>query len=54
MLNDLKFADDIDVLEEERDKLHGNLKRINEIGEAAGLQINTDTDKDNYVRTMRH
>ena len=35
-INNLKFADDIDLLEEDRDKL----KRINEAGKAAGLTIN--------------
>jgi Reverse transcriptase (RNA-dependent DNA polymerase) len=42
MANNLKFADDIDLLEEDRDKLQGNLERINEAGEATGLQINTE------------
>jgi len=41
-INNLKFADDIDLLEEDRDELQGNLERINEAGEAAGLQINTE------------
>jgi Reverse transcriptase (RNA-dependent DNA polymerase) len=42
MVNNFDFADDIDLLEEDRDKLQGNLERINEAGEAAGLQINTE------------
>ena len=42
LVNNLKFADDVDLLEEDRDKLQGNLERINEAGEAAGLQINTE------------
>ena len=41
-INNLKFADDIDLLEEDRDELQGNLERINEAGEAAGLQINIE------------
>ena len=35
-INNLKFADDIDLLEEDRDELQGNLERINKAGEAAG------------------
>ncbi|XP_016299301.1 uncharacterized protein LOC107656114 [Sinocyclocheilus anshuiensis] len=34
--------DDIDLLEEDRVELQGNLDRINEAGEAAGLQINIE------------
>jgi hypothetical protein len=49
MVNNLKFADDIDLLEEDRDKLQGNLERINEVREAAGLQINTKIGNDNMV-----
>ena len=41
-INNLKFADDIDLLEEDRDELQANLERINEAGEAAGLQINIE------------
>ncbi len=41
-INNLKFADDIDLLEEDRVELKGNLDRINEAGEAAGLQINIE------------
>ena len=41
-INNLKFADDIDLLEEDRDELQGNLERINEAGEAARLQINIE------------
>ena len=37
MINYLKFADDIDLLEEDREELQENLKQINEAGEAAGL-----------------
>ena len=39
-INNLKFADDIGSLEEARDELQENLKRINEAGEDAGLKIN--------------
>jgi hypothetical protein len=41
-INNLKFADDIDLLEEDRDELQGNLEKINEAGEAAGPQINIE------------
>jgi hypothetical protein len=41
-INNLKFADDIDLLEENRDELQGNLEKINEAGKAAGLEINID------------
>ncbi len=41
-INNLKFADDIVLLEEDRVELQGNLDRINEAGEAAGLQINIE------------
>jgi hypothetical protein len=41
MINNLKFAaDDIDLLEEDRDELQENLKQLNEAGKAAGLKIN--------------
>ena len=39
-INNLTFADDIDLLEEDRDELQENLSRINEAGEAAGLKVN--------------
>jgi len=39
-INNLKFADEIDLLEEDRDALQENLKRLNEAGEASGLKIN--------------
>ncbi len=41
-INNLKFADDIVLLEEDRVELQGNLDRINEAGEAAALQINIE------------
>ncbi len=41
-INNLKFADDIVLLKEDRVELQGNLDRINEAGEAAGLQINIE------------
>jgi hypothetical protein len=37
-----QIADDIDLLEEDRDRLQGNLEKVNEAGEAAGLQINIE------------
>jgi len=39
-ISNLKFAVDIDLLEEDGDKLQENLKRLNEAGEASGLKIN--------------
>ena len=42
MINNLKFADDIDLVEEDTDVLQENLRRVNEAGEAAGLKINTE------------
>jgi len=39
-INNLKFANDIDLLEEDRDELQENLKQLNEAGEASGLKIN--------------
>jgi len=39
-INNLQFADKIDLLEEHRDELQENLKRPNEAGEASGLKIN--------------
>ena len=36
-INNLKFADDIDLLEEDWQE---NLKQISEAGEAAGLKVN--------------
>ncbi len=44
-INNLKFADYIDLLEKDRVELQGNLDRINEAGEAAGLQINAETQR---------
>jgi hypothetical protein len=40
--NSLKFADDIDVLEEDRDELQENLGKVDEAGEASGLQIHLE------------
>jgi len=39
-INNLKFADDIDLLEEDRYELQENLERLNEAEEASGLKIN--------------
>ena len=41
-INNLKFADDIDLLEEDGDDLQRNLDQISEAAEAAGLQINIE------------
>lgn len=42
LINNHKFADDIDLLEEDRDVLQENVERWNEAWEAAGLQINIE------------
>jgi hypothetical protein len=42
LFNNLKFADSIDLLKEDRKILQGNLERIYEAGEVAGLHINTE------------
>jgi Reverse transcriptase (RNA-dependent DNA polymerase) len=39
-INYLKFADDIDLLAEDRNELQENLERIYKAGETAGLKIN--------------
>jgi len=39
-INNLQFAEDIDLLEKDRDVLQENLKWLNEVGEASRLKIN--------------
>jgi len=39
-INNLKFADDIGLLEEDKDELQENLKQISIKQEASGLEIN--------------
>jgi len=39
-LNNLRFADDIDVMEERRDMLQANINTLHTAEEAAGLRIN--------------
>jgi len=39
-INNLKFADDIDLLEKDGDERQENLKRLKEAAEASGLRIN--------------
>ncbi len=39
-INNLRFADDIDLIEEERDELQESVKILNEEGRRAGLRIN--------------
>src|SRR6218665_2060351 len=39
-INNLKFADDIDMIEENRNKLQENMNEVRKVGEAAGLKIN--------------
>jgi len=38
-INILNFAADIDLLEEDRDELQENQKRLNDAGEASGLKM---------------
>jgi len=45
LFNNLKFADDIDLLEECRDKLQDNLTKVDEASKAAGLKINISKTK---------
>ena len=45
LLNNLKFADDIDLLEECRDKLQDNLRIVDEESKAAGMKININETK---------
>src|SRR6218665_3879132 len=39
-INNLEFADDIDMIEENRNKLQENMNEIRKAGEAAGLKTN--------------
>jgi len=45
LLNNLKFADDIDLLEECRDKVQDNLRITDEARKAEGLKININKTK---------
>ena len=44
-INNLKFADDIDILEEDRSKLQENMNEVRTAGKAAGLNINVGKTK---------
>jgi len=44
-LNNLKFADDIDTIQENRNKLQENMNEVRKAGEAAGLKINVEKTK---------
>jgi len=44
-INNLKFADDIDLLEESQSQLQDNVTRLHEAGKTAGLHINKDKTK---------
>ena len=44
-LNNLRFADDIDLIEERREALQANISTLHMAGEAAGLRINIDKTK---------
>ena len=46
-INNLRFADDIDLIEESRGRLQESLARLAEAGDKAGLQINI-----NKMKTM--
>jgi len=45
LFNNLKCADDIDLLEECKDKLQDNLRIVDEASKAAGLKINVSKTK---------
>jgi len=45
LFNNLQFTDDIDLLEECRDKLQDNLRIVDEAGKAVGLKININKTK---------
>ena len=44
-MNNLRFADDIDMMEERRDVLQANINILHTAGEAAGLRINIGKTK---------
>jgi len=44
-LNNLRFADDIHLIEERRDMLHANINTFNAAGEATGLRISISKTK---------
>jgi len=44
-LNNLRFADDIDLIEERRDMLQANIDTLNVAGEVAGLRIKLNISK---------
>ena len=45
LINNLRFADDIDLLEVNRDNLQENLEQLRKVGEESGLVINKDKTK---------
>ena len=45
VINNLRFADDIDMIEEDRDILEANVKTIDSEGRKAGLEINVEKTK---------
>ncbi|CAF5150750.1 unnamed protein product, partial [Rotaria magnacalcarata] len=45
LVNNLRFADDIDVLEEDCDSLHQQIEQLKITAEEAGLLINTKKTK---------
>ena len=44
-INNLKFADDTDMIEENRNKLQENMNEVRKAEEAAGLKINVGKTK---------
>jgi len=52
-LNNLRFADDIDLVEERRDMLQANINTLYAAGEEAGLRINISKTKCLEVRRLR-
>ena len=43
--NNLKFADDIDMIEEDRNKLQETINEVRKAGEAAGIKTNVGEQK---------
>jgi len=44
-INNLKFADDIEMIEDDRNKLQDNMNEERKVGEAAGLKITVMSGK---------
>ena len=44
-INNLRFADDIDLIEEDEERLSGSVNKLNEDAERVGLKINIEKTK---------